>query len=148
MTGATVADHALVFGLVERRGRFHLRSMLTRLILATFAAGIAGTLANALAAALLDPELIRLAVEPGRYAVAVLVAFAIPLSLAFLRSALAPWVALMALTLLPSLLAKFLFGAGAAWSLVLSLNAVYALAALLFYRLAGGGWRVRRSKRI
>ena len=121
--------------------------MLTRMLLATIAAGIVGTLANALAAALIvDPERIGLALVPGRYAVAVLVALAIPLCLTFLRDGLAPWVALVLLTLLPSLLAKQFFAAAAPWHLVLLLNGVYAVAALLTYRRATGHARRRRAR--
>ncbi len=118
--------------------------MSIRHLLALVVAGIAGTIANALAAAaFVNPELIRLALVPGRYAVALAVALAIPVSLRLVRGRLAPWAALALLTVIPSLLAKFVFGAGAPWHLVLSLNAVYSLAALAAYRLVAGGSRLK-----
>ena len=113
-------------------------------ILAVIVAGVAGTLANALAvAAFVNPELIRLALVPGRYGVAVAVALAIPLCLWLVRGRAAPWAALALLTVIPSLLAKFVFGAGAPWHLVLALNAVYGFAALVAYRMVAGVSRLR-----
>ncbi len=115
-----------------------------RCLLALVVAAIAGTIANALAAAaFVNPDLIRLALVPGRYAVALAVALSIPLSLRLVRGRLAPWVALVLLTAIPSLLAKFVFGAGAPWHLVLSLNAVYGVVALAAYRLVAGGNRLK-----
>ena len=121
------------------RGRFHLQAMLPPMLLATLAAGIAGTLANAAAAAaIVNPELLSLALVPGRYVVAVLVALAIPLCLTVLRERLAPWAALALLALIPSLLAKLVFAAAAPWHLVLLLNGLYAAVALLTYMLCAG----------
>ena len=115
-----------------------------RHLLALVVAAIAGTIANALAAAaFVNPDLIRLALVPGRYAVAFAVALSIPLSLRLVRGRLAPWVALVLLTAIPSLLAKFVFGAGAPWHLVLSLNAVYGVVAIAAYRLVAGGNRLK-----
>lgn len=140
MRGATERDHASVHGLVMRRGRFYLQAMLPRMLFATLAAGIAGTLANAVAAAaIVNPELLSLALVPGRYAVAVLVALVIPLCLTVLHERLAPWAALALLALIPSLLAKLVFAAAAPWHLVLLLNGVYAAVALLAYILCAGG---------
>ena len=120
-----------------------MASMRIRQLLAVVVAGIAGTIANALAvAAFVNPKLISLALVPGRYAVAIAVALAIPLSLRLVRGRLAPWAALAVLTVLPSLLAKLVFGAGAPWHLVLSLNAVYGLAALAAYRLLADNRRL------
>lgn len=118
--------------------------MSIRHIFALIAAAVAGTLANALAAAaFVNPDLIRLALVPGRYGIALAVALAIPLSLHLVRGRLAPWAALALLTVIPSLLAKLVFGAGAPWHLVLSLNAVYGLAALAAYRTVAGVSRLR-----
>ncbi len=113
--------------------------MSLRTLLGVILAGIAGVIANALAAAaVVDLGLIRFALDPGRYAVAILLALAIPLSLHSLRGRLAPWGALALMILLPSLLAKFAFGAGGPWHLVLSLNAVFGLAALAAFRAVAG----------
>ena len=102
-------------------------------------AGVAGAVAKALAgAAFIDPGLLRFLLDPGHYAEAILVALAIPLSLHSLRGRLAPWGALALMILLPSLLAKFAFGAGGPWHLVLSLNAVFGLAALAAFRAVAG----------
>ena len=147
MRGATERDHAYVHGLAMRRGRFHLQAMLPRMLLATLAAGIAGTLANAVAAAaIVNPELLSLALVPGRYVVAVLVALAIPLCLAVLRERLALWAALALLALSPSLLAKLVFAAAAPWHLVLLLNGLYAAVALLTYMLCAGSIPSRFSQ--
>lgn len=117
------------------------------MLLGVILAGAAGTIAKALAAAaFVDPGLLRFVVDPGNYAVGILVALAIPLSLHSLRGRLAPWAALALMILLPTLLAKFAFGAGGPWHLVLSLNAVYGLAALAVYRAVAGGRRLSLLK--
>ncbi len=107
-----------------------------RIGVAVLAAGTAGTLANAAAAAIaVDADLIRFALVPGRYAVAILVTAALPL----LFRLPGRWIPVVAglcwLTVVPSLLAKLAFGAGAPWPIVLGLNGVFAVAALLTYRL-------------
>ncbi len=100
-------------------------------------AGIAGTIANGVAVALIvAPARIDLLLVPGRYGVAILVAAALPFLFRWLSGG-ATWIsALLVLTVAPSLLAKLVFGAGAPWSLVLGLNAVYAVAAIATYGLA------------
>ena len=115
--------------------------------IAVVVAGIVGTIANGLAIALLvAPERIDLLLVPGRYAVAILVAASLPLLFRRLTGA-APWAAsLVVLTLVPSLLAKLVFGAGAPWHLVLALNAVYALAAVTSFVLVAGN--IRNQARI
>ena len=121
--------------------------MSLRSLLAVFLAGVAGAIAKALAAAaFVDPGLIRFVLDPANYAVAILVALAIPLSLHSVRGRLAPWTALALMILLPSLLSKFALGAGGPWHLVLSLNAVYGLAALTAYRAVAGGRRLSLLK--
>jgi hypothetical protein len=42
-------------------------------------------------------------------------------------------IAIVALTVIPSILAVFVFGVGAPWSFVLAVNAVYAIAAWAVY---------------
>ena len=101
---------------------------------AVVAAGVAGTLLNAVAAALfVDSTRIGLALVPGRYAVAILVAVTLPLAFRLRDRWIAIGVSLLALTLAPSLIAKLVLGVGAAWTAVVGLNAVYAVAALLAY---------------
>lgn len=103
---------------------------------AVIAAGVAGTLLNALAAALfVDGTRIGLALVPGRYAVAILVALTLPLAFRLGDRRMAIGVSLLVLTLAPSLIAKLVLGAGAAWTTVIGLNAVYAVAALSVYLL-------------
>jgi hypothetical protein len=86
---------------------------------------------------------IRLALVPGRYAVAVPVAGTLPFIFLFTRQPISPVLGLVMLTLVPSLLAKLVFSARAPWSIVLLLSAVYALVSLAVYALAGG--EMRRS---
>lgn len=107
---------------------------LLRIAAAVIAAGIAGTLVNAVAAAaLVDGALIRLALEPGRYAVAILVALALPVAFLLPDRRMASGLSLLVLILVPSLIAKLVLGVGAVWATVIGLNAVYAITALPVY---------------
>lgn len=110
---------------------------LIRTLAAVLAGGIAGTLANAAAAALfLNPSLfMRLATVPNRYVIGVVFVALVPLIYRLLPGAWGAFVALVLLTLAPSLLAKLGLGAMTAWTTVLALNFVYGLAALVAYRL-------------
>jgi hypothetical protein len=114
--------------------------MSARVILAVIAAGVAGTLANALAAVVfVNPALWILALAPQRYAIATALALALPVIYRLWPGAWGALLALVFLTVAPSLLNKFVFGGPAAWPVVLALNVVYALAALIAYRLVRGG---------
>ncbi|NIA68247.1 hypothetical protein HBA54_06545 [Pelagibius litoralis] len=117
--------------------------MMIRTILAVVLGGAAGTLANAAAAALfLNPDLFaRLAAVPNRYAIGILFAAALPIIYRLIRGPAGAVVALLLLTLAPSLLAKLGLGAMTAWTTVLALNFVYALVTLIVYRLVVGGRR-------
>ena len=109
---------------------------MNRIIIAVVAAGIAGTIANAIAAGLfLGSDKFALMLVPGRYVVAILCAIALPLALRALSPPISHVSAIVALIVIPSLLAKLVFGAGAPWGVVLSLNAVYAAAAWAVYLL-------------
>lgn len=104
--------------------------MVARIVIAVIVAGIAGTLANsALVAALTPNEFAPPAASPGRNAVAVL----LPLLFATLPRLPAAAASLAALAVVPSILAKTVFGIGAPWGFVLGVNAVYALGALIVY---------------
>lgn len=106
-----------------------------RTVLAVVVAGVAGTLANALAAAaLVNPGLWVLALAPGRYAVAILLMVAVPLIYRLVPGLWGTVLAVAFLTIAPSLLAKLALGALTAWPVVLTLNFVYALMALAAYR--------------
>jgi glucan phosphoethanolaminetransferase (alkaline phosphatase superfamily) len=103
-------------------------------ILAVIIAGVAGTLANSAVVAALTPNTFGpLATSPGRLGVAVAVAALLPALYALTSGAGAAVAAIVALTLIPSLLAKFVFGIGAPWSFVLGVNAVYAVTAWVVY---------------
>lgn len=105
-----------------------------RLVVAVVVAGIVGTIANSIVVAALTPnEFLPLAVSPGRNAVAIAVAVLLPVIYAVMSGIAAAVVAVAALTVIPSLLAKLVFGVGAPWLFVLGVNAVYALAAWATY---------------
>ncbi|HMA14355.1 MAG TPA: hypothetical protein VKP12_06190, partial [Kiloniellaceae bacterium] len=63
----------------------------------------------------------------------------VPLLDRLLPRSSATLLALVFLTVAPSLLAKLVLGTMTAWPVVLGLNFVYALAALAVYRLVAGG---------
>ena len=105
-------------------------------IVAVIIGGAIGTIANAVAAALIIfPDKLSLALMPGRYAVAIAVTASIPLIFRFTSRLRAGILSLAVLTVVPSLLAKFVFGATATWGLALELNAVFAIAAFAGYQL-------------
>ena len=105
-----------------------------RRIVAVIVAGVAGTIANSVAVAALTPNpFVPLAVSPGRNAVAIAVAVLLPVIYAVTSGVAAAVIALVALTVIPSILAKLVFGADAPWLFVLGVNAVYAIAAWVVY---------------
>ncbi len=114
------------------------------LIIPVVLAGVAGTLANAVAAAILvSPASIKLALVPGRYGVAIVVAGALPFIFAMAQQPISSMLAFVVLTVVPSLLSKLVFFAPRPWSIVFLLNAVYALVSLAVYAIAAG--KMRRS---
>jgi len=101
-----------------------------RIALSIILAGIVGTIANSVVvAALTDIPFVTLALSPGRNAVAIAVAVLLPLIYVGLSGVGAAVLSIVALTVIPSLLAKLVFGIGAPWPFVLGVNAVYAIAA-------------------
>ena len=115
-------------------------SSLPTLVIPVLVAGVAGTIVNAIAAAIVvAPASIRLALVPGRYAVAAL----LPLIFSSLQQPISTVLGLVVLTIVPSLLAKLVFSVRSPWSIVLLLNAVYALVALVVYAITAG--QMRRS---
>jgi hypothetical protein len=105
-----------------------------RLAIAVVVAGIVGTITNSVIVAALTPNpFVPLAISPGRNAVAIAVAVLLPVIYAAMSGVAAAVVALVALTVIPSLLAKLVFGVDAPWLFVLGVNAVYALAAWATY---------------
>ncbi|MFZ3580873.1 hypothetical protein ACOI1H_01720 [Loktanella sp. DJP18] len=97
-------------------------------------AGIIGTIANAIAVNIVaGAEVMPLILSWGRHAVAVVVALLL-IPIFARRADLGAWIlALVALTVIPSLLAILVFGAAAPWTFVLSVNAVYAFFATLIF---------------
>jgi len=115
-------------------------SSLPTLVIPVLVAGVAGTIVNAIAAAIVvAPASIRLALVPGRYAVAAL----LPLIVSSLQQPISTVLGLVALTIVPSLLAKLVFSARAPWSIVPLLNAVFAPVSLVVYAITAG--QMRRS---
>ena len=101
------------------------------IIVAVVLAGVAGTVVNAIAAAIvISPAAIRLGLVPGRYVVAVLVAGTLPFIFSMAPQPISSVLGLIVLTVVPSILAKLVFSAPAPWSIVLMLNCVYALVTL------------------
>jgi hypothetical protein len=95
---------------------------------------VAGTVTNSAAVAAYTPnEFIPLATSPGRIGVAVALAALLPLIYAVMTGPGAVTIALLALTVIPSALAKLVFGAGFPWGIVLALNGVYAVTAWAVY---------------
>ena len=105
-----------------------------RIVVAVVLAGIVGTIANSIVvSALTANAFLPLAISPGRNAVAIIVAALLPVIYVNLAGATAAVVAIVALTVIPSLLAKLVFGVGAPWLWVFAFNAVYAIAAWAIY---------------
>lgn len=105
-----------------------------RLIVAVLIAGVVGTVANSIIVAALTPnDFVPLATSPGRNGVAIAVAALLPVIYAWTSGAAAAIVAVAALTVIPSVLAKLVFGIGAPWPFVIGVNAVYAVAAWAVY---------------
>ncbi len=107
-------------------------------------AGIVGTIANSIAiGVVLGAPVMPLIFSFGREVVAILVALLLVPIFARMSGGAAWATALVALTIIPSLLAKLVFAAGAGWGMVLFLNLIYALAATAVYvagrRNSGGG---------
>jgi hypothetical protein len=95
---------------------------------------VAGTIANSVVVAALTPNpFVPLALSPGRNAVAIAVAVLLPVIYAMASGVAAAVIALVALTVIPSILAKLVFAVDVPWSFVLGVNAVYAIAAWAVY---------------
>ena len=106
----------------------------TRAIIAVIVAGIAGTIANSFAiTALAGAAVLPLIFSLGRNLVAIIVAFLLPLIYARMTGFTAHIVSFLALTIIPSILAKTVFAAAAPWGIVLGVNAVYAVVAIIVY---------------
>jgi hypothetical protein len=107
---------------------------LLAVILAVIVAGVVGTVANSVVEALLTGNaFLPLAVSPGWNAVAIAVAVLLPLIYAGMSGVPAAILAVVALTVIPSILAKLVFGVEAPWHFVLGVNTVYAVAAWVVY---------------
>ena len=114
-------------------------SPLVKIIFAVVIAGIAGTVANAIAASIaIAPDKINFLYVPNRYLIAIAVAATLPLLYTQIGGMVGWAFSFIALTIIPSLIAKLVLGAGAPWGLVLALNAIYALTAIAIYRVIVG----------
>lgn len=120
---------------------------MVRILLAVVVAGILGTLANSVVVAALTPnEFVPLALSYGRNGVAILVALLLPAIYAGMSGIGAALVSIAALTVVPSVLAKTVFGVGAPWPFVLGVNAVYAVAAWAVYLAIAGRTTAARAR--
>ena len=115
--------------------------MLTaRNVLAAIAGGVVGALVNSVAVgAATGAAFLPLLLSPGRHAGAVV--FSLLLVPIFWRWFNAPaWLAaVVALTAIPTLLAKAVFGVDFSWGTTAAFNLVYAVAATLVYKAATPG---------
>lgn len=108
-----------------------------RTIMAVVAAGVLGTLASAATAAIgvEGAQFTALLTSPVRFAVDMGCAALLPLIAARVRGVLQGVVSLLALILIPTMLAAVALNVEASLDLILSINAIYAGVALLAYRL-------------
>jgi len=108
---------------------------IVKMIIAVIIAGVAGTIANAVAASIIiAPEKINFLYVPNRYLIAIAIAALLPFLYTYIGGAVGWALSLIALILVPSLIAKLVLGAGAPWGLVLGLNGIYAITAIAIYR--------------
>ena len=111
-------------------------SVQLRILLAVMVAGIVGAIINACAAALiLGPGKLHFLMMPNRYYIAMAVAMFLPLIGLFSLGHIGRVLSLLALVIVPSLIAKLVLHVGAPWPLVLILNSFYAFGALVTYEL-------------
>jgi hypothetical protein len=110
-----------------------------RTALAVALAGIAGSIAYALAGALfVDAGLLQLAADPRFHLVGIFFVLPAPVVYRFLSGAWSAALALALMTLLPALASKAGGETALAWQVLLALTFVYALTALVAYRLVAG----------
>ena len=106
----------------------------SRTLIAAILGGIAGTIANSIAiTAATGAPLAPLIFSFGREAVAILVALLLIPIFAKMAGAQAWITGFLALTIIPSVLAKLVFAAGAPWSMVFLFNGIYAIVAIIVY---------------
>ena len=119
-----------------------MASRLLGTALSVVAAGIVGTVANAVAAAAyLGLSRLDLALMPGRYGVAIACVATLPFIFLLTREPARTVLSLVALTALPSLIAKIILAADAPWTTVIVLNAVFAVFAFGTYWLLARRFR-------
>lgn len=108
----------------------------TRAVIALILAGVAGTVLNAAAVALVvSPDLWTLALVPGRYLVAVALCLVLPVLARYVDRIWFVVIGIVWLAVAPTILAKLVFGVDAPWPTVLGFNVVYAIAAMVVYGL-------------
>lgn len=110
-----------------------------QIIAAVVLAGIGGTIANSIAVwQVIGAAPLPLALSPGRNGVAIACAISLPFILPRVAGIWGWLFAFVVLTVLPSLLARYVFGIGASWQDLLMLNAVYAAVACVIYGAIAG----------
>ena len=115
----------------------------TRTVIIVIIAGIVGTIMNSIAINILaGAPVMPLILSAGRNLVAILVAVLLIPIFGRTGGAGAWLAALVCLTVIPSILAVFVFGADAPWAFVLGVNFVYAFTATLIYAVS---FRPRRT---
>ncbi|MDA8870934.1 hypothetical protein N9H93_06145, partial [Rhizobiaceae bacterium] len=104
-------------------------------ILGVVVGGVAGTLVNSVAVSLLaGVPYVELVTSWGKYVVAIATAATFIWFYAKTPHTVAAILSLVTGILIPSVLAKGVFGAAAGWGVVFFLNAIFAVVALLVYR--------------
>ena len=107
---------------------------MVRNIIVAIIAGIVGTIANSILINILaGADVMPLILSFGRNFVAILVAFLLIPLFRGDNGVVAFVVGVVLLTIIPSLLAKYVFGADAPWNFVLLVNALYAVTATVIY---------------
>ncbi|WP_193367065.1 hypothetical protein [Pelagibius marinus] len=120
--------------------------MTPRTALALLLAGIVGMVAYALAAALLvDSAQLSLLAKPAFYLVGIFFVLPAPVVYRFLPDARGAALALALMTLMPALASKLGGETMLAWHVLLALTFVYALTALVVYRLVAGAPKAARA---
>ncbi|MCB5198671.1 hypothetical protein LGQ03_05415 [Loktanella sp. TSTF-M6] len=107
---------------------------LTRSFVVAIIAGIIGTIVNAIAVNIISgADVMPLIISFGRNAVAVVVALLLIPLFHRIGGTVAFVAGLVLLTVLPSVLAVYVFAAQAPWSIILGVNLVYALTATIIF---------------
>ena len=123
----------------EEHGRTASMSVRFADIVGVVLGGIAGTLVNSIAVSLVvGAPYMELVTSWGKYVVAIAVAATFIWFYAKTPTTVAAVLSLFTGIIVPSIIAKGVFGAEAGWATVFMLNAIYAVVALFVYRSVHG----------